>query len=664
MPHKLPHLAHPKYRPDIDGLRAVAILSVVGFHAFPGKLAGGFIGVDIFFVISGFLISTIIFSSLERERFSLVEFYIRRIRRIFPALILVLAACLALGWYVLLVDEYKQLGKHTAAGSGFIQNFILYRESGYFDNDAETKPLLHLWSLAIEEQFYIFWPLLLAFVWKRNWSFLRITFVIAAVSFSANIYLMHRDQTAAFYIPISRFWELMIGGVLAYAVLHRPQLIASRKNSQSTLGFLLILLGLLLLNKAREFPGWWAILPTLGAFFIISAGPRAWLNEKLLSNKVVVWIGLISYPLYLWHWPLLSFAQIMESGNASREIKLAAIALTFVLAWLTFQFFEKPLRFGKRKGLVAVLLSFLMLMFLAAGVAVNNGLLSPRNNDAALSPIVTAINDWGYPGNLRQYIYQGEVFNYVAGGSGRITMMMGDSHIEQYGPRVLRLSRDLPSKINSVYFSTVAACPQIPFIEYANSAECNRHIQSTLDFIKAKNVSAVVIGACWNCYFNERGYKMRNTPNSDGYSYVKNGRREKFADGSGKDSALKELELFLKELSKITKVYLILDNPIAHQQDPETFIDGSRLSTLRGNSVSQVLEIPAEQFALRSRLVDIANRSAVEVMDPFSILCPSDKGACLRMTADRKPIYKDSNHLRPFFVRENVDYLDKALLAR
>lgn len=215
---KRPHLAHPKYRPDIDGLRAVAILAVVLFHAFPGKMPGGFIGVDIFFVISGFLISTIIFSSLERDRFSLVEFYVRRIRRIFPALIVVLLTSLVVGWFTLFPDEYKQLGTHTAAGAAFIQNFILWRESGYFDNAAESKPLLHLWSLAVEEQFYIFWPLLLAFVWKRQWSFLKITAAIGLASFAANIYLMHRSPTAAFFLPISRFWELMVGGGLR--ILH------------------------------------------------------------------------------------------------------------------------------------------------------------------------------------------------------------------------------------------------------------------------------------------------------------------------------------------------------------------------------------------------------------------------------------------------------------
>src|SRR5215831_15751110 len=155
----LPHLSHPKYRRDIDGLRAVAVLSVVAFHVFPNWMVGGFIGVDIFFVISGYLISTIIFENLDKDTFSFAQFYERRVKRIFPALILVLVSCFAFGWFILLPDEYKQLGKHTAGGTAFVANFVLWNESGYFDNAAETKPLLHLWSLGVEEQFYIVWPL-------------------------------------------------------------------------------------------------------------------------------------------------------------------------------------------------------------------------------------------------------------------------------------------------------------------------------------------------------------------------------------------------------------------------------------------------------------------------------------------------------------------------
>ncbi len=182
------HLSHPKYRSDIDGLRAIAVLSVVVFHAFPSWIQGGFIGVDVFFVISGFLISTIIFESLDKGVFSLTEFYARRIKRIFPALILVLIACFVFGWFALLADEYQQLGKHIAGGATFVSNFVLWHESGYFDNTADTKPLLHLWSLGVEEQFYIIWPLLLWFAYKRKFNLLNISIGITALSFSLNLY--------------------------------------------------------------------------------------------------------------------------------------------------------------------------------------------------------------------------------------------------------------------------------------------------------------------------------------------------------------------------------------------------------------------------------------------------------------------------------------------
>lgn len=200
------HLSHPKYRPDIDGLRAVAVSSVVLFHAFPNLLPGGFIGVDVFFVISGFLISTIIFENLERGTFDFFEFYARRIKRIFPALLLVLASCFVFGWFALLTDEYKQLGKHIASGAGFLSNIILWNESGYFDNSADTKPLLHLWSLGIEEQFYLLWPAIAWAAWKGRVSGLLVAVIIAAASFLLNLKGIASDAVGAFYSPQTRFW--------------------------------------------------------------------------------------------------------------------------------------------------------------------------------------------------------------------------------------------------------------------------------------------------------------------------------------------------------------------------------------------------------------------------------------------------------------------------
>jgi len=358
---------HPKYRPDIDGLRAVAVLLVVISHAFPGKIPGGFIGVDIFFIISGFLISSIIFSNLEAGSFSIAGFYHRRIRRIFPALLIVMGCSLAFGWVTFFADEYTQLAKHVASGAAFVSNFLLYHESGYFDNTSETKPMLHLWSLAIEEQFYIFWPLLLAFVWKRKWSFLRITAVIAVLSFAANIYLIQKNPIAAFYWPISRFWELMIGGLLAYTTLHRSALIRRGKNLQSTIGFILLFSGAALINNKQAFPGWWALLPTAASFFIISAGPEGWFNRFILSSRIFVWFGLISYPLYLWHWPLLSLIRIIEGTLGGRIIRVVAVVAAIALSWLTFRFVEKPIR---QKGSYRTAMALATAMVLMSTVAI------------------------------------------------------------------------------------------------------------------------------------------------------------------------------------------------------------------------------------------------------------------------------------------------------
>jgi peptidoglycan/LPS O-acetylase OafA/YrhL len=364
---------HPKYRTDIDGLRAIAVLAVVAFHAFPKVITGGFIGVDIFFVISGFLISTILYENLERNQFSFTEFYARRIRRIFPALIVVLATCFTLGWFVLLPDEYRQLGSHMAGGAGFVQNYVLWNEAGYFDNTADTKPLLHLWSLGIEEQFYIVWPVLLWLAYRLRTNLLALTILIGLISFGLNIYGVKDNGTATFYSPQTRFWELLVGAILAYLTLHRQSILAkwpilsastvSPKiwaNVRSTLGLIFLILGLVLINKGSLFPGWWALLPAIGTVLILSAGPTAWFNRIILSNKVLTWLGLISYPLYLWHWALLSFARIMESETPNVWIRLAIVLISIGLSALTYYLIDKPIRFGKHQKIKTIILVVLM----------------------------------------------------------------------------------------------------------------------------------------------------------------------------------------------------------------------------------------------------------------------------------------------------------------
>lgn len=379
---KVHALTHPKYRPDIDGLRAIAVLSVVIFHTFPELVRGGFIGVDIFFVISGFLISSIIIDNLEHDRFSFIEFYSRRIKRIYPALLTVLIACFAFGWFVLFADEFKQLAKHIVGGAGFISNLVLSRESGYFDNIAETKPLLHLWSLGVEEQFYIVWPLLLWLGWKQRFNLMTMALIMAGVSFLFSIYMLQRNPTTAFYSPFTRFWELLVGSILAYMSLHQHNAISAFKvqcknrlnqagldywamrweSVQSIIGIILIVIGLVYFTKSSPFPGWRAILPTLGATLVIAAGRQAWLNRSLLSNRVIVWFGLISYPLYLWHWPILAYARILVGETPPVAIRGIAVLASVALAWLTFQLIEKPIRHGVQGNTKTKVLFFTMIL--------------------------------------------------------------------------------------------------------------------------------------------------------------------------------------------------------------------------------------------------------------------------------------------------------------
>lgn len=366
-----PIIPHPTYRPDIDGLRALAVLSVVIFHAYPKWFKGGFIGVDIFFVISGFLITAILLAGLEKHQFNLMDFYDRRIRRIFPVLLTVMASCYIAGWLLLLSDEYKQLGKHIVGGSLFLSNFMLWRESGYFEEAAENKPLLHLWSLGIEEQFYIAWPVILYLGWRLRLNLLKLTLGLAIASFIFNLFISQYDLSMAFYAPLTRAWELLIGAILACLTQFKPQWLPSTRsaywqNLASITGLTLIGLGFFLINGHTDFPGPWPLFPTLGCALLIAAGGQSWINRVFLSHRWVVWFGLISFPLYLWHWPMLAFIHILGEEISPFET-LQLIALCVFLSWVSVQLIEKPLRHGHTTYTKAWVLLGLMLLLGLAG---------------------------------------------------------------------------------------------------------------------------------------------------------------------------------------------------------------------------------------------------------------------------------------------------------
>src|ERR1700737_4814697 len=377
-----PMLSSPssRYRPDIDGLRAIAVILVVNFHAFPEAMPGGFIGVDIFFVISGFLITGIIVRELDQQRFSLLAFYNRRIRRIFPALIVVLCAALVLGWLWMLPAAYAQLSSDVFASAAFLSNVALLLQSGYFDIESSKKPLLHLWSLGIEEQFYLFWPLILVLVGRLRLSILAAASVIGLASFVLNVALIGSDPVATFYLPFTRAWELLAGAALACGWNQISQT-SRASNLRACAGLLLIAAAAGMLGTTSAFPGWWALLPVAGGALLLSA-PAAWACRTLLASPPLVWIGLISYPLYLWHWPLLVFFSIIKFGSLSLLERELIVVLSALLAWLTYWLVESPLRFGRPSALKMAGLCAGMVLISAAGGVVVAG----RGFDSRLPP--------------------------------------------------------------------------------------------------------------------------------------------------------------------------------------------------------------------------------------------------------------------------------------
>ncbi|GAA4337720.1 hypothetical protein GCM10023165_15920 [Variovorax defluvii] len=663
-----PHLAHPKYRPDIDGLRAIAVLSVVAFHAFPKWMPGGFIGVDIFFVISGYLISTIIFGSLAGEGFSYREFYARRIRRIFPALLVVMAATFVFGWYVLLADEASQLGKHLLASAGFVVNLVLWGEAGYFDTAAEVKPLLHLWSLAVEEQFYIFWPVLLGLAWRfgggKGRTVLIWMWVVTILSFLLNVLGVHRYATATFYSPLPRMWELAAGALLAWGALRRePHRNVFRRELRSIAGLAVVGLGLLLISRGKSFPGFWALLPVVGACLCISAGPGAWLNRHVLGSRPMVWVGLISYPLYLWHWPLLAYARILEGHEPSREIRIVAVIAAVVLAWLTYRFLELGLRRRQGAGVVKALASG-MVALSVAGLVLYGRVLPPRNNDPAVQSIVAANADWAYPDGMKEVKERGELIYRIGNGKERV-LLLGDSHVEQFAPRAVELDGTEPDRLKTLYFGTRGACPPVPQLFEDRDPLCGPRRDELLKFAFSSDIDTVILGGCWTCYFDV-GEAMPGAsapPPPDRYYFLDVQGRHYLRGGDGVARSLVSLETLIKLLRAANKkVYLILNPPLSAEFEPRLLIHGSRLGKMSASSLPSSAPFPPAQKALQERLRKLAEGAGAIVLDPAPAVCVSDQ-QCMRSGTGGDPIYKDGAHLRAGFVRHAATFLDPAITA-
>ncbi len=635
------NLINMNYRPDIDGLRAFSVFFVIGYHAFPEIFKAGFIGVDIFFVISGYLISSILIRNLKNNSFSFLDFYIRRIRRIFPALILVLVVCFAFGWFSLFPIEFKQLGKHIAGSAGFISNFILWNESGYFDNAANTKPMLHIWSLGIEEQFYFIWPLILWLIFKIRINYLLFIIFLIIVSFSFNVYEAKIDKVATFYSPLTRFWELLVGGLLAIIKDDYKGSVNSELNSNflSILGVGLILLAFFFIDDESAYPGVLALFPVIGSFFLILAGNNSIFNQIILSNKVLVWFGLISFPLYLWHWPLISFARIVESDFPNENYRLISIVISIFLSWVTYKFLEKPIRYKKSKLIPATLI------VLMTGIGLS-GLHSYKNDGLPNRSYVSNFNEENFKMaflfseddpishkkcmdtyGLKDFI---RYCNLTSSKKAKIALI-GDSHaralydglafyLKKYNQDLLNLGGRL--------FLGVETYP----IGDKNEIEVYKGgIRATQFVLQEPSIETVVMVSKGH-YLTDNNwvFKLINNQNLKDKKQV-----WEIAMRKTLDSAIENNK----------EVVFVIDNP-SLGFDPKSCIYGRPFS--KNNSIKKSCTIPKSKYENESKIyrklvMSILNDyPSVKVFDAAEYLC--DEKKCYGML-NGKILYRDNDHL-------------------
>ncbi|PLK69875.1 hypothetical protein C0V73_15680 [Rhizobium sp. TH135] len=634
-------VTHLNYRRDFDGLRAVAIIPVVIFHAFPELMPGGFIGVDVFFVISGFLITTIVARELEQGSFSLAHFYARRVRRIFPALITTLLATIAIGWFLLLEGEFNQLMWHVFAGATFWQNIALYNEAGYFDRASEMKPLLHLWSLAVEEQFYIILPLVLLAVTK--WKGQRAGFLLLSlciVSFVLGIETVDRNPEKAFYMPHLRAWELLIGSMIAlwpslindrvrFSVAQvRNHLPTSFMGTLGGLGLLAITAGAFIIDKADGFPGWIALVPVLGAVAVIIAGPDAWPNRVILSWRPMVYIGLISFPLYLWHWPTLVFLRLSVGAAPPVSYQIAAVAVSVAFAVLTYHLIEMPLRKGKeghRKAVIVPGLAATMAGLAALGIAGSFSGLDPLRPQLLIANARNFTWDGAFENEYcrKRYDIPEAKFCNLSSDDEPTVALIGDSHALVYFEGLANALRPKNEVLLNLGGPSCMPAEEAPFhstaLAFRPTATCNATMAKAYEAILA-------------------------TPRI--HTVVLSGRRFT-RDLSPEDvaSAFKAFDKSVKALQASGKrVVIVLDFP-EPKIDPATCI--RPLSLIDTPTECQIDRSTAA--AARQSQVDLMQalteaNPGLTLHDPLEDLCA---GTTCPIRIEGRSLYRDLDHLSP-----------------
>lgn len=634
------------YRPDIDGLRAVAVLAVVLFHADVSGFSGGFTGVDVFFVISGYLITSIIMRELGASTFSLARFYERRFRRILPAFSVVALFSLVLGVVLLHPRDLRDLGTSMIAAAGFSSNVHFYLKADYFARPAEFQPLLHTWSLAVEEQFYIFFPLLLVVLARRRRPrFALWLAAIAVASFAVNLVTLIHDESAAFYLTHARAWELMLGSLVALQVLPRPASCALRE-VLTIAGLAAIAYSVTTFTKHTPFPGIAALAPTLGTAAIIYAGLGGTsLVTSALSLRPVVWIGLLSYSLYLWHWPLLVYAKIYTITGLTPAWTAGALLVSFAASYASWRWVEQPFRSRWRVPRGTVLKvggGVLAALALVAAVPV-----IARGFPQRFPPQVLADLP---PGQWKSCSQDLRRFNAKDGdalcrlgveGEPIRFLVWGDSHALALAPGIDAAAR---SVTQAGLIANKSACPPLLGVDrMRRSPTCKNFNDQVLAYLRARpNINTVILAARWA--LSATGVRYGLESGRDVRLVDLEAKKNRDGKESNLDIYLRGLERTLAALRAAGKHIVVVG------QIPEVGIDvpaAYAIAYATGRDVNALIAPARTDYDARVRdahapFVEGASRSELTFIEPHTALC--DTWRC-RVTREGYALYRDDDHL-------------------
>lgn len=634
------------YRADIDGLRALAIIPVVLFHYRLGHAPGGFVGVDIFFVISGYLISSLLLRDIERNRFSVLRFYERRARRILPALFFMLALVGCAAVFVLLPIDLANFGKSLLATTAFVSNFYFWTQANYFARAAEFKALLHTWSLAVEEQFYILFPICLYAIARICRSHLaKVLVITTAASLAASVWLSQTHPSVAFFWPVTRTWELLLGAFMAVGPVWKVQR-RSVRDLMSIVGLLMIVTAISLINPSWPFPGWIALLPCLGAALIIYVGLcGGGIANSWLAAKPFVFMGLISYSLYLWHWPLIVLAQNVAPYGLSFPQRFMILTLALGMATLSWWYVERPFRggnsrFDRRQVFALATASSIAAAVAGLGFWLGDGL--PGRFPAFASMAREAgLEDSIFPECFSRTPEQvGNAQLCVIGADSPAPpsfIIWGDSHAQRLARPIAKLAA---AHERRGWLRSSGSCPPLLGVDWP-AANCRAFNDAVVRLIDAQGASVrdVIIAGLWAEYAEGSQYRegeafgfltVLSDDSSQGNSV--DGNRRTFAR-----ALLRTVNHFTREGKRVVIVGPV---PEIGLPVPETLFKVARFGGNKQFGPSRH-EFESRQKAVLDALADAARVPGVVVVYPSDLLC-NDTCAVARSEI---PLYIDDNHL-------------------